>query len=100
MGNILHLCQLIKNVNCDEITRKLEVTKICPKSIPAKLDSFKNAEAIALIFTLIIHPKRKYMEPQLLFLYLISNTRNSVDVMFIPETSGLRDTNDQSRPKK
>ena len=59
MGNILHLCQLIENVNCDEITRKLEVTKICPKSIPANLDSFKNAEAIALIFILIIHPKIK-----------------------------------------
>ena len=29
----------------------------------------------------------------------MSNTRNSVDVMLMPETSGLKDTNDQSRPK-
>ena len=31
-------------------------------------------------------------------LYLMRSTRNSVDVMLIPDTSGRRETNDHSRP--
>ena len=30
--------------------------------------------------------------------YLMRRTRNSVDVMLIPDTSGRNDTNDHSRP--
>ena len=31
-----NLCELIEDVDCDEIARKLKVTEICPKSIPEK----------------------------------------------------------------
>ena len=140
-----NLCQLIKNVDGYEITRKLEVTKICPKPIPENFDSFKDLSQIyswetkwlqkcrgykshcmllhtkticpkfipvkfrkfqhysykshCRNFHFIVHQKKKTMETTLMVINLMSNTRNSVDVMLMPETSGLKDTNDQSRPK-
>ena len=56
-----NLCELIEDVDSDEIARKLKVAEICPKSVPEKYSITMMSSSTSLeLFCLSVIPDEKY----------------------------------------